>query len=100
MEKLDVKYRPGRDYRELFDITVDSIHCETTEIGITPTGTLIYLTTKLINYSSAYDVEAEFFTIDKDEFRHFLSIAGENGHIEKAIRLGKTTEEELQRLSQ
>lgn len=34
MEKLDVKYHPGVEYRELFNVTVDSLHCTDTGIGL------------------------------------------------------------------
>lgn len=48
MKELDVKYYPGKDYRELFDIMVDSHKCEDTCIGIANDGTLLYVKTSLL----------------------------------------------------
>ena len=41
-EKFDVNYRPGRDYRELFDIVINNKHSTTSSIGITEEGELLY----------------------------------------------------------
>ena len=42
-EKFDVNYRPGRDYRELFDIVINNKHSTTSSIGITEEGELLYI---------------------------------------------------------
>lgn len=98
MKKLDVNYRPGRDYRELFDIEVDNGHCTVSSIGITNEGELIYIYSELMNNSSAYWVDFECYSIDREEFLKFLSDAGSNGNLENAIKKGNTTREELARL--
>ena len=99
MKQLDVKYYPGKDYRELFDVTIDSHNCTSTSIGITNDGTLLLTKEELTNNSSAYWVSREIFSIDKEEFREYLSKAESSGHVEKAIKNGRTTSEELERLS-
>lgn len=99
MKELDVKYYPGKDYRELFSIMIDSHICEDTAIGITKDGELLYIENKLMNNSSAYWVQSVFYSINKEEFRAFLKEASSRGYIETAIQKGKTTEEELKKLS-
>lgn len=99
MKELDVKYYPGKDYRELFSIMIDSHICEDTAIGITKDGELLYIENKLMNNSSAYWVQSVFYSINKEEFRAFLKQARSRGYIETAIQKGKTTEEELKKLS-
>ena len=99
MKELDVKYYPGKDYRELFSIMIDSHICEDTAIGITKDGELLYIENKLMNNSSAYWVQSVFYSINKEEFRAFLKQARSRGYIEKKKKKGKTTEEELKKLS-
>lgn len=99
MQKTDVKYYPGKDYRELFDILVDSNVGEVISIGITNDGSIIYIDDKLMNNSSAYWTQTDIFSIDRDEFRKYLDIARSRGHLAKALKKGLTTEEELERLS-
>lgn len=99
MEKLDVRYHPGAEYRELFNVTVDSLHCTDTGIGLANDGRLLFIDSKLANNSSAYWVDSEFYTIDNEEFQHYLALARANGYVEKAIQSGQTTEEELESLS-
>lgn len=99
MERLDVKYYPEKDYRELFDVAVDSNKCIVELTGITNSGDFLYIIEKLANYSSAYYMDREFFSIDKNEFRSFLEKAMANGEAEKAIINGHTTREELERLT-
>lgn len=95
MRQLEIKYKPDKEYHELFNVMIDSLTCEDTAIGITNDGELLYIKSKLANSSSAYWVDREFFSIDNDEFCSFLKQAQANGYIEKAIRSGQTTEEEL-----
>lgn len=99
MKRLDVKYRQNKDYRELFSVTIDAFTCEDTAVGITKDGELLFVKSKLMNQSSAYWVDSEFFGIDTAEFRELLGQAQANGYIGKAIRSGQTTEEELKKLS-
>lgn len=98
MKKLDVNYRPGRDYRELFDITINRNDCTTAGIGITEDGELLYIRSELMNNSSAYWMDFECYSIDKAEYRNFLSAARANGNLEKPLKNGYITEEELARL--
>ena len=98
MKELDVKYYPNEDYRELFNIMIDSNICEDTCIGITNAGELLYVENKLMNNSSAYWVQSVFYSISTEEFRAFLKQAESRGYIKKAIQSGKTTEEELKNL--
>lgn len=95
MKLLDVKYRCDIDYRELFSIMIDSNTCEDIAVGITNEGELLYIENKLMNNSSAYWVQSVFYSIDKEEFRTFLMQAKSRGYIEKAIKNGQTTEEEI-----
>lgn len=44
-------------------------------------------------------MDSEIFSIDKTEFCRYLSVVRSKGEIEKAIRNGRTTEEELEQLS-
>ena len=97
-EKFDVNYRPGRDYRELFDIVINNKHSTTSSIGITEEGELLYIRSGLMNNSSAYWMDFECYSIDKGEYRNFLSTTKANGNLEKAIKNGNTTQEELARL--
>ena len=99
MKELDVKYHPDEEYRELFSIMIDSYICEETCIGITNAGELLYIENKLMNNSSAYWMQSVIYSISKEEFRAFLKQAESKGYIEKAIQSGKTTKEELSRLS-
>ena len=99
MKELEIKYRQN-EYRELFSIMIDSNICEETAIGITNEGQLLYLDNKLMNNSSAYWMQTIFYSIDKKEFRTFLNQARSRGYIEKAIKMGQTTEDELKRLSE
>lgn len=98
MKELDVNYRPGKDYRELFSVMIDSNICEDTVVGITNAGELLYVNNKLMNNSSAYWVQSVCFSIDKEEFCEFLEQAKSRGFIEKAIKNGQTTKEELEEL--
>lgn len=100
MKMLDEKYREGQDYRELFSIMIDSNRCEDTAIGITNDGELLYIENKLMNNSSAYWVQSVIYSINKEEFCKFLEQARFRGYIEKAIKSGKITEEELEFLAQ
>lgn len=100
MTETNVKYRCGRDYRELFNIMIDSLTCEDIAIGISDQGELLYVKSKLANNSSAYWVQSEFFYISKEEFCAFLKQARENGYLEKALKNGQTTEDELRKLSE
>lgn len=99
MKSLDAKYYPNEDYRELFNIMVDSNKCTITCIGITNDGTFLYINERLANNSSAYWIDREFFVIDRDEFCYYLEIARAKGEVEKAIKNGRTTAEELEQLS-
>ena len=83
MKELDVKYYPNEDYRELFNIMIDSNICEDTCIGITNAGELLYIENKLMNNSSAYWVQSVFYSISKEEFRAFLKQAESRGYIRK-----------------
>ena len=98
MKKLDVNYRPGRDYRELFDIAINNKRSTASSIGITDEGELLYVYSELMNNSSAYWMDFECYSIDKSEFHQFLSEARSNGNLEKAIKNGNTTQEELAQL--
>lgn len=100
MKKLDRKYYPGKDYRELFSVMIDANKCEDTAVGITNEGELLYIESKLMNNSSAYWMQSVFFSIDKEEFRAFLEQAKSRDYLAKAIKNRQTTEEELGRLSQ
>ena len=100
MKELDISYHHDKDYRELFSIMIDSNLCEDTAIGITNEGELLYIENKLMNNSSAYWVQSVFYSISKEEFCSFLKQARSEGYIEKAIRNGQTTEEELRKLGE
>lgn len=100
MKELGVKYYNDKDYRELFNIMIDSFTCEDIAIGITNEGELLYIDNKLMNNSSGYWVQSIFYSIDKAEFCTFLEKARERGYLEKAIQKRQTTEEELKRLSE
>lgn len=99
MIELDVKYHPEKDYREMFTVSVDELMCTDDLIGITTAGELLYVKERLAGSGNAYYMEREFFSIEKEEFQQYLSIAKENGEIEKALRNGQTTEAELKKLS-
>lgn len=100
MKELGVKYYQDKDYRELFNIMIDSFICEDFAIGITNDGELLYIENKLMNNSSAYWVQSIFYSISKAEFCEFLEQARSKGYIEDAIKKGQTTEEELKKLSE
>lgn len=100
MKELDIKYRGDIDYHELFSVMIDSNTCEDTAIGITNDGELLYIENKLMNNSSAYWVQSIFHSINKKEFCEFIEQARAKGYIEKAIKNGQTTEDELQKLSE
>jgi len=100
MKELDVKYRGDIDYRELFNVMIDTNVCEDTAVGITKTGELLYIENKLMNNSSAYWVQSIFYSIDRDEFCEFMKQAESKGYLEKAILAGQTTLEELRTLSE
>jgi len=100
VKELDVKYYPSKDYRELFSIMIDLGKCEDTCVGITNAGELLYIENKLANNSSAYWVQSVFYSISREEYCDFLKQARANGYIEKAIKGGKTTEEELIKLGE
>lgn len=51
-----------------------------------------------MNSSSAYWVQGTFYSIDKEELSKFLEQARTAGYIEKAIKCGQTTEEELKEI--
>ena len=69
-------------------------------IGITNDGKLLYIENKLMNNSSAYWMQSIFYSIDKEEFRSFLKTARSRGYVEQAIQKGRTTENELEKLSE
>ena len=98
MEHLDISLKCGRDYRELFSIMIDSLYCEDTAIGVTAEGRVLYIENRLANNSSAYWVDSLFYSITAEEFDAFLNQAKAAGYMEKAIRNGQTSEEELQTL--
>ena len=99
MKELGTEFYCDKDYRELFNIMIDSHICEDTAVGITKKGELLYIENKLMNNSSAYWVQSVLYSIDKAEFRTFMKQARSRGYIEKAIQKGLTTEEELKKLS-
>ena len=99
MKELGLNYRRDNEFRELFNVMIDSHICEVFAIGIANDGELLYIENKLMNNSSAYWMESVFYGIDKAEFRAFLKQARARGYIEKAIQQGRTTEEELEKLS-
>lgn len=98
MKELGVKHYGDNEYRELFNIMIDSQICEDTAIGITSDGELLYAENKLMNNSSAYWMQSVYYSINKEEFREFLNQARSKGYIEEAIKKGQTTEEELKKL--
>lgn len=100
MKELEIKYHSDVDYRELFNIMIDSHICEDKAIGITNDRKLLYIENKLMNNSSAYWMQSIFYSINKEEFCAFLKQARASGYIEKAIQKGQTTEEELKMLSE
>ena len=100
MKELNVEYHSDKDYRELFSIMIDSRICEATAVGITNAGELLYIESKLMNNSSAYWMQSIFYSIDKGEYRAFFKQAMSRGYIEKAIQQGRTTAEELEKLSE
>lgn len=100
MISLDVKYYPEKDYRELFTVSVDELMCTDDLIGITTAGDLLYVKERLAGSGNAYYMEREFFSIEREEFQQYLSVAKENGEVEKAVRNGQTTKEELEKLSE
>lgn len=99
MKPIDVAYKPGKEYRELFMVCVNANKCTDDVVGITEDNELLYIKERLANHSSAYWVARDFFTIDKAEFRHYLSLARKNGGVEKAVKNGHTTLEELESLT-
>lgn len=99
MKPIDADYKPNKDYRELFTVFVNTRKCTDDVVGITKDNELLYIKESLANQSSAYWVDREFFSIDKMEFKHFLSIATKNGEVEKAVKNGYTTLDELKRLT-
>ena len=98
MKELGLEYCSDKDYRQLFNIMIDSHICEDSVIGITNNGELLYIENKLMNNSSAYWMQSVFYSINKAEFCTFLEQARSRGFIEKAIQKGQTTEEELKKL--
>lgn len=100
MKELGIKYYSNEDYRELFNVMIDSNTCEDFAIGISNDGKLLYVENKLMNNSSAYWVQSLFFSINKEEFCAFFEQARAKGYIEKAIKEGQTTEDELKMLSE
>lgn len=100
MKELGASYYTNKEYRELFNTMIDLRICEHIAIGITNDGKLLYIDNKLMNNSSAYWVQSIFYSINKEEFCKFLEQARSRGYIEKAIQKGKTTEEELKKLSE
>lgn len=100
MKELGVKHYSDNEYRELFNIMIDSHICEDKAIGITSDGELLYAENKLMNNSSAYWMQSVYYSISKEEFREFLKQAKTSGYIEEAIQKGQTTEEELKKLSE
>lgn len=100
MKELGVRYYSNEDYRELFNIMIDSNICEDFAVGITNDGQLLYIENKLMNNSSAYWMQSVFYSINKSEFGAFLEQARSRGYIEQAKQKGQTTEEELKKLSE
>lgn len=98
MKPLDARYRPNEDYKELFDLMVDPNKCIVTLIGVMKDGTFLYIKETLMNNSSAYWMDTELYSIDKEEFLHYVEEAKSKGNIEKAIKQNKITEEELEAL--
>lgn len=77
MKELGIKYYSNEDYRELFNIMIDSNTCEDFAIGISNDGKLLYVENKLMNNSSAYWVQSLFLVLIKRNFAHFLSRQGQ-----------------------
>ena len=100
MKELGLEYYSSKEYHELFNTMIDLNICENTAIGITNAGELLYIENKLMNNSSAYWGESVFYGINKEEFCKYLEQARARGYIKEAIQKGKTTEEELKRLSE
>ena len=100
MKELEIKHRQEIEYRELFDVMIDSHSCEDYTVGLTNDGKLLYIENKLMNNSSAYWVQSVFYSINQEEFRSFLELAKARGYLETAISKGRTTEEELKRLGE
>ena len=100
MKELGLEYYSSKEYHELFNTMIDLNICENTAIGITNAGELLYIENKLMNNSSTYWGESVFYGINKEEFCKYLEQARARGYIREAIQKGKTTEEELKRLSE
>lgn len=98
MKPLDVNYHPDKEYRELFTVEVDCNKYTDDVIGITKDAELLYIKEEMGSHGNAYWTNRTFFSIDKNEFHHYLEIARNNGEIEKAIKNGHTTSEELEEL--
>lgn len=87
MKLIEDKLTPEKDYKELFTVEVNEIECTDTVVGMRHDGVFLYIKERLANSGNAYWMDREFYSIDEDEFNHFL---------EMAIESGKTTLEELQ----
>lgn len=98
MKKLDKRYVPQEDYRELFCVSADSMNCTCEVIGLSREGEILFIKETLSNSGNAYYISREFFLPDREEFRHYLEDAGRDGELEKALKNGYTTMEELKSL--
>jgi len=99
MRELNVKYKLGEDYRHLFTVTISTSKGIKTYVGISKDGMLLYKKATELNIGSGYWIQEEFYEINKTEFRDFIRIARLNENLDYALSRGKTTEEELERLS-
>lgn len=99
MRKLNAEYKLGKDYRELFTVSVSTLKGIVTDVGITNDGLLLYIIGTEFNIGSGYWVQEEFYEISKAELRDYLNKARMNGRIDEAIMQGRTSEEELEKLS-
>jgi len=99
MRELNVKYNLGVDYRNLFAVTIDTFKGIKTYVGIDNDGLLLYIKATELNIGSGYWIQEEFYEINKTELRDFIRTARLNENLDYAISRGKTTEEELERLS-
>jgi len=99
MRELNVKYKLDVDYRHLFAVSISTSKGVKTYVGITNEGMLLYKKATELNIGSGYWIQEEFYEINKTEFRDFIRQARLNENLDYAISRGKTTEDELDRLS-
>ena len=74
MKELEIKHRQEIEYRELFDVMIDSHSCEDYTVGLTNDGELLYIENKLMNNSGAYWFRACFTASIKKNFVPFWSL--------------------------